>query len=64
MNELKIRMELHLEAGDTVPPAAALADALEGHATMLRIGAESALTGVTDVPRGQLAYVIEVKHVR
>jgi hypothetical protein len=63
MNIVKLRLELQLEAGDLVQPAHALADALDSLALTWAESEGGDLThAVVDVPRGQAAYVVEVKY--
>lgn len=59
MNKIKFRMELQLEAGDLVKAHAAIGDALEAAAVHMHTAREELKTDIVEVPRGQMAYMIE-----
>ena len=60
MNTIKIRLELHLETGDTVVPEKAVAEALESLAMV--IGKKPLATaGMAEVRRGKAAWGAELR---
>jgi hypothetical protein len=64
MNQIKLRLEMHLEAGDLVSPGDALALALQGLAGQWEAMETSPTHAVVEVPRGRAAYVAEVSYGR
>lgn len=61
-NSIKMRIEIQLEAGDLVPPGEALGASLEALATRLAAEETTPTSAVLDVPRGQAAYLVEVRY--
>lgn len=62
MNQIKVRIELQLEAGDKVTFQQAVAEALQDHVLQLAANDGAPEQAVVDVVRGKLAYAVEVKH--
>lgn len=57
MNDIKLRLEMQLSAGDLVGTREAIFEALQSAA--VQILALSPNTGLIDVPRGKMAYIFE-----
>lgn len=60
MKSIKVRMELQLQAGDMCSFQQAVAEALQAHAVQLAANDAAPLMSLIEVPRGQLAYMVEI----